>query len=398
MNLRRLVPAVIAALSLGSLLSPAAHAAKPAAGPLTPVIASMIPQRQVVAVRGSDGRFHVLYELMLTNSVGAPATLGPVRILDAANGRTVRRLSVKEMLSTGALHQLDRQDSETSKLPAGSSRLLTLDVSFASRAAVPRRLTHRFQVATQNPLTSQAQRFTYDAGRVPVSRRIPPAYAPPLEGTGWVASDGCCSPSGHVNAILGLNGRLQAAERFAIDWMRIDAAGRMFQGDPANPASWFSYGSPIKAVSDGVVTYARDGEPDQTPGRMPTNLTWDQLVGNAVYVRTSDGLTQAFVHLSPGSVRVKAGDRVQTGMVLGLLGNSGASLAPHLHFHVVDGRRPATSDGFPYTITSFSLAGQANVNQLLAGIKGEASFPSRDQLNPVAHDDELPLGFSVVDF
>src|SRR4051794_8542450 len=152
MNPRRLVAALIAACSLGIVLSPAAHAAKPGSDPLTPVIASMIPQRQVVAVpradgrvhvlyqvlltnsapppppaakpgsdpptpviasmipqrqvvavRGSDGRFHALYELMLTNSAPAPATLGPVRILNRANGRTVRRLSVREMLSTGAL-------------------------------------------------------------------------------------------------------------------------------------------------------------------------------------------------------------------------------------------------------------------------------------------------------
>lgn len=395
---RQLVSLAAVAVVVVAAPTAAADAAPVDRNPLSPVIASMIPQREVVAVRGSDGRFHVLYELLLTNTVGSPATVGPVRILNASNGRTVRRLSVKEMLSTGALHQLDRQDSETSKMPVGSSRLLTLDVSFASRAAVPRRLTHRFRVTAQNPLTSQEQRFTYDAGRVPLSRRRPPVYAPPLDGTGWVASDGCCSPSGHVNAMLGLDGRLQAAERFAIDWMRIDATGRMYQGDPSNPASWFSYGSPVKAVSDGVVTYARDGQPDQTPGKMPSDLQFDQLVGNAVYVRTSDGLTQAYVHLVPGSVRVKVGDKVQTGAVLGLLGNSGASLAPHLHFHVVDGANPATGDGFPYTITAFSLAGQANVNQLLAGIKGEASFPSADQLNPVAHHDELPLGFAVVDF
>ncbi|MEZ5122026.1 MAG: M23 family metallopeptidase [Solirubrobacterales bacterium] len=395
MSLRRLVLALAATAATLALVAPPAPAAR---DPLTPVIASMVPQRQVVAVRGSDGRFHVLYELMLTNSVGSPATLGPVRIVDAASRRTVRRLSVKEMIGTGALHQLDRRDVKTAKLPVGASRLLTLDVSFRSRQAIPRRLTHRFQVAARDPLTSRPRHFAYDAARVALSRRRPPVYAPPLEGNGWIASDGCCAPSGHVNAMLGLNGKMQASERFAIDWLRIDAAGRMYQGDPSDPANWFSYGAPIKAMGPGVVTVARDGQPDQTPGRMPSDLEFAQLPGNLVVVRGQGGLSQVYAHLAPGSVSVKAGDRVQAGTVLGRLGNTGASLAPHLHVHVVNGPNAATSDGFPYTLTAFSLAGQANVNQLLAAIQGEASFPTADQLHPVARRAELPLGFAIVDF
>jgi murein DD-endopeptidase MepM/ murein hydrolase activator NlpD len=63
------------------------------------------------------------------------------------------------------------------------------------------------------------------------------------------------------------------------------------------------------------------------------------------------GGTYAFyAHLQPGSLRVKNGDRVTRGRVLGLLGNSGNSTEPHLHFHVSDGMSPLGSEGLPYTI------------------------------------------------
>ena len=44
--------------------------------------------------------------------------------------------------------------------------------------------------------------------------------------------------------------------------------------------------------------------------------------------------------MQPGSLKVKVGDTVKTGQVLGLLGNSGNTDSPHLHFHVMDGPSP----------------------------------------------------------
>ena len=58
-----------------------------------------------------------------------------------------------------------------------------------------------------------------------------------------------------------------------------------------------------------------------------------------------------YAHLQPGSLRVKAGDRVKAGQVLGLVGNSGNSTEPHLHFHISNGISPLGSEGLPYAIT-----------------------------------------------
>jgi murein DD-endopeptidase MepM/ murein hydrolase activator NlpD len=78
-----------------------------------------------------------------------------------------------------------------------------------------------------------------------------------------------------------------------------------------------------------------------------------------------------YAHLQPGSIRVKVGDTVKTGQVLGLLGNSGNSDAPHLHFHIMDGPRPLSSNGLPYRFTRFTSAGTlTNLAEISAGQKG----------------------------
>lgn len=365
---------------------------------VTPLIVTPVTQKVVTPVRGSDGRWHILYEIMLTNSVSRTATLKAVSIVDGRTGRSIRRLGVKALIGTGALHQLDRAPVKSTRIPAGAARLVTLDASFASRSAIPRTVAQRLELRATNPFTEKVQRFAYGVASIPLSRKVPPVLEAPLDGDGWIASDGCCSPSGHVNATFGLDGKLQAAERFAIDWLRVDPQGRMYTGDPAVLTNWYSYGAPVKAMGPGKVVSAVDGLPDQTPGMKPTELEFGDLPGNVVVVQGAHGLSEVYAHLVPGSLTVKVGDHVQTGQVLGQLGNSGGSLAPHLHMHVVNGTKAGLDDGYPYMLRSFALAGRTSIDTLVSALQGEAAFPTRDQLKPVAHHDELPLGFSIVDF
>jgi murein DD-endopeptidase MepM/ murein hydrolase activator NlpD len=99
--------------------------------------------------------------------------------------------------------------------------------------------------------------------------------------------------------------------------------------------------------------------------------------------------------MQPGSVRVKPGDRVRTGQVLGLLGNSGNTDAPHLHFHVMDGPSPLLANGLPYVFGAFEGAGVVRDEDQLA-TNAPVAIDAASLLGP--HQNQLPMTLEVVEF
>lgn len=386
------------ALGLSTLLCAEAATAAPGrdAGAIqvTPLATSPIAQKNVVPVRGSDGRFYAVYELLVTNSVSKPAKLNSVQVL-TPKGRPVARLSAKELIAAGALLGADRVPVKNTSIGPNESRVLYLNPSFAERKAVPDRLVQRFDVTGVEPVTGKTERTRYRTGATAVSKRTAPVLHPPLEGAGWLASNACCQPTSHVVAMFGLDGRLQAAERFAADWIQIGADGRAFHGDPKVLSNWVGYGAPVISAGAGVVSSVHNGRPEQAPQAMPTTLRIPELPGNDVEVRMKNGLTAVYAHLQKGSVAVQPGDRVKAGQLLGRLGNSGGSLAPHLHFHVVEGANAVTDDGYPNTFVSFGQTGTVTQEQLLDLIGGTAPLPMSLLMNPVPHLKELPLNGTI---
>ena len=70
------------------------------------------------------------------------------------------------------------------------------------------------------------------------------------------------------------------------------------------------------------------------------------VVGNYVIARAGD-VFAAFAHLTTGSVAVTAGQAVAAGDVIGRVGHTGNSTAPHLHFQLMDGPDMLTAQGVP---------------------------------------------------
>jgi hypothetical protein len=136
----------------------------------------------------------------------------------------------------------------------------------------------------------------------------------------------------------GRNGNL-----YAYDLVRIDDEGALFHGSSDRKEDWLTFGAPVIAPLRGVVAEAVDGVPDNTfvngEAVVPREAeALDQLgLGNHVLIRAADGRVSWLLHMEPGSVTVKTGERVVTGQMLGRVGFSGDSLFPHLHFNVTDG-------------------------------------------------------------
>lgn len=155
-----------------------------------------------------------------------------------------------------------------------------------------------------------------------------------------------------------LDGSLWAAERFAIDYLQLSADDTLYRGDRSAPESYPYFGADIHAVADGPVVSVLDGLPEQVAGRSPTGLPLEQYGGNHVVQDIGGGNYAFYAHLQTGSVQVKPGDRLATGQVLGKLGNSGNTDAPHLHFHIMSTPDPLRSNGLPFVFKDFTLDGR----------------------------------------
>jgi murein DD-endopeptidase MepM/ murein hydrolase activator NlpD len=88
--------------------------------------------------------------------------------------------------------------------------------------------------------------------------------------------------------------------------------------------------------------------------------------------------------MQPGSLRVKVGDKVTRGQVLGLLGNTGNSTEPHLHFQICNGNSELGSEGLPYAFASFEVQGKGEDDKapVLSGapVKHEMEMPTEDEV------------------
>lgn len=162
--------------------------------------------------------------------------------------------------------------------------------------------------------------------------------------------------------ILGHN-----SQRFAIDFVSMNKEGKLFSGEGLLNTDWFCFGSELYAVADGTVVYVKDNIADNaTPGIIDYKITKDNIGGNFVFIDIGNGILAFYGHLKKNSVRVKKGDVVKKGQVIGLLGNSGQSTAPHLHFHLVRKSEVAIEhafnglkyEGVPYAFASYQSYGK----------------------------------------
>ncbi len=95
----------------------------------------------------------------------------------------------------------------------------------------------------------------------------------------------------------------------------------------------------VVAAADGYVVDVEDGHYDRCHASIETlDVTCDghEMVSNYVLMEHPNGLYTWYKHLKAGSIVVAVGDYVHCGDRLGLIGSSGESATPHLHFQVMD--------------------------------------------------------------
>jgi hypothetical protein len=115
-------------------------------------------------------------------------------------------------------------------------------------------------------------------------------------------------------------------EEYAWDFI-IVKKGQQADGNAGQNETHYCWEQPLLAPAPGVVVKVEDGLEDHLP--FTPN---PPRVGNHVYIDHENGEISLLYHLKKGSVMVKVGDRVDRGQPVGLCGDTGISMFPHLHF------------------------------------------------------------------
>jgi|SRR5579863_285850 len=308
----------------------------------------------------SAGHTYLAYELYLTNFAGTVMTLRGVEVFDADSGAnkplaTFEGQAIDEMLQpVGA--QASEGSSSPRELGSGASVIVFMWIPFDPGARVPNRLRHRV-------LTSDS---AVEGAVVGTRHTDLQVLGAPVEGATWVASDGPSNDrdNHHRRGALVIDGRLVISRRYAIDWLQIQN-GATFSGDIRDRRSYHSYGKPVLAVAASTVVAARDGIPDNVPGHNENfhpavTITPDTIAGNSITLDLGGGQFAHYAHLQPGSLRVKAGDRVRRAQVLARIGDSGDAREPHLHFEVTTSPKFLAGEGIPYLIDRYRVMSADN--------------------------------------
>jgi hypothetical protein len=135
-------------------------------------------------------------------------------------------------------------------------------------------------------------------------------------------------------------GLVDNLERYALDLVVVDEAGRRFRGEGRANADFYGWERPVRAPGAGTVVAMHDGQPDNDrigSENLWHGRTWESAHGNYVLIDHGGGEFSLIAHMRQGSIRVRSGERVRAGDLIGQVGNSGSSLMPHVHYELQTG-------------------------------------------------------------
>jgi biotin carboxyl carrier protein len=266
-------------------------------------------------------------------------------------------------------------------LRPGEEGVAYLWVTADSLDAIPAALHNKIKVK----IGDYPEALTVNGPSVTVDKRPVLVIASPLDGTSLVAANGPSNTSAHRRALIPVDGHAYISQRYAIDWVEVYPDGKTFQGNEKENKSYKIYGAEIHSVADGVVTEIKDGLPQNVPNAdtHAVPITLETIGGNHVIVDIGGGRFAFYAHLQPGSPRVKVGDHVTTGQVLGLVGNTGNSSEPHLHFDICDASSMLACEGLPYAFASFDITSRMDgdaLKALASPITRRGEIPAEDDI------------------
>lgn len=284
-------------------------------------------------------------------------------------GLVLERIQVLDAGTRGVLMTLDKADFPVVyKAPLAtnpyftqdeiSGYYLSLQLPIPLGSGKPSAVTHRFTF-TDTPHNRQVT--LEGAFFIPRWNATPLRIASPLRDDNMIFINQSTIDY-HFYVLIFHGGEMFRGERFAFDSLQLnDDYSGIYSGDPQVNSSYFNYRDTLYAVADGTVLRIRDGRPENNGNAHDAPITsMDELGGNYLVLDIGDGHYAFYAHCVPSSFMVREGDVVREGQPLALLGNSGNSDAPHLHFEITDGPDILFSHGVPFVLKSYVKKGEVD--------------------------------------
>jgi len=301
----------------------------------------------------SGPHVYLLYELHLTNYLPTPLALARIEAFDADSEKAHAMASFGAEQLESMVQPLGARNwagpKEKLILGGGQSAIVYMCITMEHETRIPEKLVHEVSTADA----------TIEGAVIGTHHTELHVLGPPVEGANWIAGDGPSNgeENHHRRGLVIVDGQAADSRRYAIDWKQA-VNGSSFSGDPRDVHSYYSYGKTVLAVADGRVVAAKDGLPDNMPGHgdafhPAVPITLGTVAGNTITLDLGGGQFAYYLHLLPGSVRVKAGDRVRRGQAIASIGASGDAREPHLHFEVTTSAKLLAGEGVPYLIERY---------------------------------------------
>jgi murein DD-endopeptidase len=346
----------------------------------------------------ADGRTYLAYELHVTNFTTLTGKLDRVEVFSEGSPSVPLATYHDKQLADSIFRPGLADGADTQALGGGLRAIVFIWLSVKRGDPLPAALLHKLSFQVPGNGGEKPQEVIFDGGRVPVRKEEPFVISAPLRGSGWVAGNGPSNTSVHRRNVFPFSYRTTVSERFAIDFVKLGEDGMAMKGDKAKNDSFYGYGTDVLAVADGVVWAMHDGMADNNPFSKPAAQTEETSGGNYVTIDLGHGRFAFYAHLKTNSVRVKQGERVRRGQVLGMLGNSGNTDAPHLHFQISGAGKPGQGEGLPFVFDSFDFLGQTDLLAALELDNRQIGWKSRPDVARSLRHKEIPLENAVIAF
>ena len=156
-------------------------------------------------------------------------------------------------------------------------------------------------------------------------------------------------------------GILANSNRYAYDFISVDDIGNMYNGSPFKKENWYVFNKPIYAPASGKIIAVENTIPDNSfnganiiPPELPAGA--DSLgMGNYVIIDHENGEYSILLHMEKGSVKVKMGEDILAGELIGNVGFSGDAICPHLHYTMMCGPHELLNEGVPSIFYNYYL-------------------------------------------